>query len=75
MDGLLALGKTDEDIFSPAEADRQRRIKERVIETGNPARGEVHISKDGMSNILITSTIPGKTKTEGLWVWQAASRM
>ena len=52
MDGLLALGKTDEDIFSPAEADRQRRIKERVIETGNPARGEVHISKDGMEQYL-----------------------
>lgn len=52
MDGLLALGKTDEDIFSPAEADRQRRIKERVIETGNPARGEVHISKDRMEQYL-----------------------
>ena len=52
MDGLLALGKTDEDIFSPVEADRQRRIKERVMQTGNPARTEVHLSEDGMEQYL-----------------------
>lgn len=52
MDGLLALGKTDEDIFSQVEADRQRSIKEWVMHTGNPARTEVHLSEDGMGQYL-----------------------
>ncbi|MGV8088954.1 MAG: ATP-binding protein [Methanothrix sp.] len=52
VDGLLALGKTDEDIFSPVEADRQRKIKEKVMHTGNPARTEVHLLEDGMGQYL-----------------------
>ena len=39
-----ALGKTDNEIFSPSEAKRIREIKERVMLAGNRARTEVHLA-------------------------------
>ena len=46
IDGFLALGKGEEELFSSSEAERLRRIKEEVMQTGNPARTEVYLSAD-----------------------------
>ncbi len=42
-----ALGKTDEDLFPPEEADVLTEIKRRVLETGNPSRDVVQTTVGG----------------------------
>jgi PAS domain S-box-containing protein len=47
IDATLLLGKTEDQIFSPPEAQRLRRIKEQIISTGRSARTEVPVTIQG----------------------------
>ena len=52
IDASEALGKTEDEIFSPSEAKRIREMKERVMLTGNRARTEVHLAIQGKERYL-----------------------
>ncbi|MBD2312784.1 PAS domain S-box protein [Desertifilum sp. FACHB-1129] len=41
------VGKTDFDVFSPAEAEHLTRIKQQVLQTGTPTREEVALTIEG----------------------------
>ncbi len=60
LDGLLTLGKTDGDLFSPAEAERQKEVKQRVMQTGEPVRTQIHLSAGGIERHLDCIYYPWK---------------
>ena len=65
IDASLALGKTEDEIFSPSEAKRIGGIKERVMLTGNRERTEVHLAIQGKERYLDSIYYP----------WQGESGM
>ena len=63
IDATLILGKTENQIFSPSEAQRLRTIKEQVMLTGHSARTEVQVTIQGKERYLDSIYYP----------WQGAS--
>ena len=58
IDASLAMGKTENEIFSPSEAKRIGKIKERVMLTGNRERTEVHLAIQGKERYLDSIYFP-----------------
>ncbi len=69
IDASQALGKTEDEIFSPSEAKRIIEIKERVMLTGDRERAEVHLAIQGEERYLDSIYYPWQDesgKTLGL---------